>query len=166
MPIWRGVRASKNMRVHEIPRMAMSKLYQHGGWLRCVPGGLGRWARVLARSAGSPSVCRQSFGVDPAGPEVPLVPGVGVSAVICFWSGGGDVRRPSQPYFGHQNFRKRTPGTPAPNISTCMKVGGGAREPHLAGVSGVQECGGCAAPHLGARAFRLWIRLPPGLCLS
>ena len=47
-----------------------------------------------------------------------------------------------------------------------MKVVGGAREPHLAGVSGVRECVGCAAPHLGARAFGLWIGLPPGLCLS
>ena len=97
MPIWNGVRASMNMRVHKIPRMAVSKLYQHGGWLRWVPGGLGRQARVLAGSAGSPSVCGQSFGVHPAGPEVPLVPGVGISAVVCFWSGDGDVRRPGQP---------------------------------------------------------------------
>ena len=47
-----------------------------------------------------------------------------------------------------------------------MKVGGGAREPHLAGVSGVRECVSCAAPHLVARAFGLWIRLPPGLWIG
>ena len=97
MPIRGGIQASKKERVHRIPRMAVSKSYQYGGWLRWVPGGLGRRAWVLAGSAGSPSVCGQSFGVDPAGPEVPLVPGVGISAVVCFWSGDGDVRRPGQP---------------------------------------------------------------------
>ena len=64
MPIWRGIPASGKVRVHRIPRMAVSKSYQYGGWLRWVPGGLGCRAWVLAGSAGSPSVCGQSCGVD------------------------------------------------------------------------------------------------------
>ena len=64
LPIRGGIQASKKERVLRIPRMAVSKSYQYGGWLKWVPGGLGHRARVLAGSAGSPSVCGQSCGLD------------------------------------------------------------------------------------------------------
>ena len=40
--------------------------------------------------------------------------------------------------------------------------GGGAWEPHLAGVSGVCGCVNRSAPHPRAGASGLWIRVPPG----